>query len=165
MAARTENEIDINAPLDLVWELTNDVRSWPDLFDEYASVEVLAEDGDRIRFRLTTRPDEAGRTWTWVSERTRDAATRTVRAHRVETGPFAYMRIHWRYTPVEDGVRMRWTQEFEMKPDAPFDDAAMRDRINRGTRVQMALIRDRIEARHRGRRVPATPAPRPSAPA
>lgn len=148
MAARTDNEIDIKAPVDLVWEMTNDVRSWPGLFDEYESVEVLSDDGTTIRFRLTTRPDEAGRTWTWVSERTPDAASRTVRAHRVETGPFAYMRIYWQYTPIDDGVRMRWTQEFEMKPEAPFDDASMTERINRNTRVQMSLIRDKIEARH-----------------
>jgi len=36
-----------------------------------------------------------------------------------------------------------------MKPDAPFDDAAMTEHLNRNTRVQMALIRDKIEARHR----------------
>ena len=149
MAAQTQNEIDIQAPADLVWTMTNDVRSWPELFDEYASVEILAENEERIRFRLTTQPDEEGRTWSWVSERVPDAVTRTVRAHRVETGPFEYMRIHWHYTPTDDGVRMRWTQEFAMKPDAPFDDAAMRDRINRNSRVQMALIRDKIEARHR----------------
>ena len=148
MAARTDNEIDIKAPIDLVWEMTNDVRSWPDLFDEYESVEVLGEDGATIRFRLTTRPDESGRTWTWVSERTSDSASHKVSAHRVETGPFSYMRISWTYSPTGEGVCMRWTQEFEMKPDAPFDDTAMADRINRNTRAQMSLIRDKIEARH-----------------
>jgi aromatase len=149
MAARTDNEIYIKAPIDLVWAMTNDVRSWPDLFDEYESVEVLDETGGTIRFRLTTRPDESGRQWTWVSERTPDAGSYTVRARRVETGPFAYMRLFWQYKPDDDGVRMRWTQEFEMKPDAPFDDAAMEDRINRNTPVQMSLIRDKIEARFR----------------
>ena len=149
MAARTDNEIDIQAPVDLVWDMTNDVASWPELFDEYESAEILAHDGDRIRFRLTTKPDETGRRWTWVSERIPDPGTRTVRAYRVETGPFAFMRLFWQYTPVDGGVRMRWTQEFEMKPDAPFDDASMTERLNRTSRTQMALIRDRIEARHR----------------
>jgi aromatase len=148
MAARTDNEIYIKAPIGLVWEMTNDVRSWPQLFDEYESVEVLDETDGTIRFRLTTHPDESGRQWTWVSERTPDAESYTVRAKRVETGPFAYMRLFWQYTPVDDGVRMHWTQEFEMKPGAPFDDAAMAERINRNTPVQMSLIRDKIEARH-----------------
>ena len=148
MAARTDNEIHIKAPIGLVWDMTNDVRSWPELFDEYESVEVLDETGGTIRFRLTTHPDESGRQWSWVSERTPDADTYTVRAQRVETGPFAYMHIFWQYAAVDDGVRMHWTQEFEMKPGAPFDDAAMAERINRNTPVQMSLIRDKIEARH-----------------
>jgi aromatase len=32
-----------------------------------------------------------------------------------------------------------------MKPEAPVDDAGMTDMINRNSRTQMALIRDRIE--------------------
>ena len=38
MAGHTENEITIAAPLDLVWDMTNDLESWPQLFSEYASV-------------------------------------------------------------------------------------------------------------------------------
>jgi aromatase len=68
-----------------------------------------------------------------------------VRARRVETGPFAYMNILWEYEKVLDGTRMVWTQDFAMKPDAPVDDDWMTDNINRNSKVQMALIRDRIE--------------------
>ncbi|GAA3081913.1 hypothetical protein GCM10020000_79800 [Streptomyces olivoverticillatus] len=45
MANSTDTSVYIAAPLDVVWQLTNDVRTWPDLFTEYASVEVLHEDG------------------------------------------------------------------------------------------------------------------------
>lgn len=147
MTGRTDNSITIKAPMDLVWDMTNDVRSWPELFSEYASAEILDDDGRTIRFRLTMHPDENGKQWTWVSERTPDPLTRTVRAHRIETGPFEYMNIYWEYLPSGDGVTMRWVQEFHMKPDAPFDDAAMTERLNRNTRTQMALIRDKVEAR------------------
>ena len=60
MAGHTENEIVIDAPLDLVWEMTNDVASWPSLFSEYASAEILERKDDSTRFRLTMHPDEAG---------------------------------------------------------------------------------------------------------
>ena len=40
MAGRTENDIVIYAPLDLVWEMTNDVESWPTLYSEYAKAEI-----------------------------------------------------------------------------------------------------------------------------
>ncbi|WP_309063398.1 SRPBCC family protein [Streptomyces sp.] len=145
MAGHTENSITIDAPFDLVWEMTNDLENWPNLFSEYASVEVLSREGDTTTFRLTMHPDENGKVWSWVSERTPDRRKRTVRARRVETGPFAHMDILWEYAQLPDGVQMRWIQDFAMKPDAPVDDAWMTDNINRNSRTQMALIRDRIE--------------------
>jgi aromatase len=146
VAGHTENEIVIDAPMDLVWKMTNDVPSWPELFSEYAEAEVLAREGETIRFRLTMHPDEEGRVWSWVSERTPDPAARTVSAHRVETGPFEYMRIHWDYAEVPGGVRMRWVQDFAMKPSAPVDDAGMTARINKNSAVQMARIKSLVEA-------------------
>lgn len=146
MAAHTENHIVIDAPFDLVWDRTNDVAGWTGLFDEYSAAEILEQEPDRVLFRLTLHPDENGKQWSWVSERRLDRATRTVTAHRVETGPFRYMRIRWTYDEVPGGVRMRWTQDFEMKPGAPLDDAAMAERINRNSLAQLALIRDRVQA-------------------
>ncbi|WP_217141882.1 SRPBCC family protein [Streptomyces sp. AC627_RSS907] len=145
MAGHTDNEITIAAPMELVWDMTNDIENWPRLFSEYASVDVLERDGDRVTFRLTMHPDEQDRVWSWVSERVADPTTRTVRAHRVETGPFEYMNIVWEYSETPEGTRMRWVQDFAMKPEAPVDDAGMTDNINRNSRTQMALIRDRIE--------------------
>ncbi|WP_053744416.1 SRPBCC family protein [Streptomyces sp. NRRL WC-3618] len=145
MSGHTENTITIDAPFDLVWDITNDIENWPRLFTEYSSLEVLSRDGDTTAFRLTMYPDDNGKVWSWVSERTVDRANRTVRARRVETGPFAHMNILWEYTELPGGTQMRWTQDFAMKPDAPVDDEWMTDNINRNSRTQMALIRDRIE--------------------
>ncbi|GHC88919.1 SRPBCC family protein [Streptomyces violaceochromogenes] len=145
MTGHTQNEITIAAPVDLVWEVTNDLENWPQLFSEYASVEILSREGHRTTFRLTMHPDENGTVWSWVSEREPDRETLTVKARRVETGPFAHMDIHWQYEEVPAGTRMVWTQDFAMKPDAPVDDAWMTDNINRNSKVQMALIRERVE--------------------
>ncbi|MEU8261854.1 SRPBCC family protein [Micromonospora sp. NPDC048999] len=143
----TENAIDIAAPLSLVWEVTNDVARWPELFTEYAAVEILDRAGDTVRFRLTMHPDENGVAWSWVSERTADPATRQVHAHRVETGPFEYMHIHWCYDEFAGGTRMSWVQDFAMKPEAPVNNAGMTDRINANSKVQLAVIKERIERR------------------
>jgi aromatase len=145
----TENEITVAAPLDLVWEVTNDIENWPQLFSEYASVEILSREGSTTTFRLTMHPDDNGTVWSWVSERTTDRKKRKVTARRVETGPFEHMNIRWEYTEVPGGTRMHWTQDFAMKPDAPVDDDWMTDNINRNSRVQMELIRDKIEQRDR----------------
>ncbi|MEV6010950.1 SRPBCC family protein [Streptomyces sp. NPDC051976] len=149
MTGHTDNQIVIAAPLDLTWELTNDLERWPTLFSEYASVEVMERQGDKVTFRLTMHPDENGTVWSWVSERTTDRPSRTVTARRVETGPFAHMDIRWEYREVRGGTSMRWVQDFAMKPSAPVDDAGMTDHINRNSLIQMERIREQVEARAR----------------
>jgi aromatase len=56
------------------------------------------------------------------------------------------MQIRWTYDEVDDGVLMRWVQEFEMRPGAPVDDAAMAENINTNSPVQMAAIKAKLEA-------------------
>jgi aromatase len=147
MSVRTDNSIVIDAPLEEVWRITNDVVNWPSLFTEYATAEILEQNADTVRFRLTMHPDEQGKVWSWVSERTVDPRTRTVKARRVETGPFEFMNIEWYYQPVEGGTKMRWVQEFTMKPGAPANDEQMEQYINNNTKTQMAVIKERIEQR------------------
>ncbi len=147
MPAHTDNEVVINAPLDVVWEKMNDVENWPDLFSEYAKAEVLKREGNTMRFRLTTHPDPEydGQVWTWVSERTVDPETHSVKAYRIETGPFDHMNIEWYFEPVDEGTKMRWVQDFSMKPTAPADDEQAQEYINRNTREQMNVIKERLE--------------------
>ncbi|MFJ9824434.1 SRPBCC family protein [Streptomyces sp. NPDC101160] len=146
MAGHTDNSILIDAPLETVWEITNDLENWPNLFSEYAAAEVLERDGATVTFRLTMHPDENGTVWSWVSRRTPDPKSRTVEAYRVETGPFEFMDIRWEYTEEDGAVRMRWIQDFHMKPQAPVDDAGMTEHLNRNTAVQMKLIKEKVEA-------------------
>ena len=146
MAAHTENEIVIHAPLQLTWDITNNVEGWTELFTEYAKAEIIERKGDTVTFRLTMHPDENGTVWSWVSERTADPATRTVKARRIETGPFDHMNIQWFYEEVEGGTKMRWIQDFHMKPDAPVDDEWMTNNINNNTKIQMQIIKEKVEA-------------------
>ncbi|GAA1859002.1 SRPBCC family protein [Asanoa iriomotensis] len=145
MSAHTENAVVISAPMELVWTMTNDLESWTELFSEYAAVEILERREQTVRFRLTMHPDAAGNAWSWVSERTPDPQTRTVRAYRVEPGWFKYMNLFWEYREVDEGVEMRWVQDFEMKPAAPLDDTAMANNINRNSVVQMERIQGLVE--------------------
>ncbi|QKV80111.1 methyltransferase [Amycolatopsis sp. Hca4] len=147
MPATTDNRVVIDAPFATVWDLTNDVASWPTLFTEYAKAEILGESADSVRFRLTTVPDPDGSVWTWVSERFPDRDARRVTAHRIETGPFEYMRLRWDYRDVDGGVELRWRQEFAVRPGLPFDDAAMTERLNRTSAEQLQHIKSVIEAR------------------
>jgi aromatase len=144
---RSEHAIVIDAPYDEVWDQTNDVPAWPNLFSEYAAADILERTGDTVLFRLSLHPDPTGKIWSWVSERTMDKATGAVRSHRVETGAFEFMNIAWTYREVEGGVEMRWAQDFAMKAAAPIDTAGMTAQINANSVIQLALIRKRVEER------------------
>jgi aromatase len=142
MSAHTDNSIVIEAPLDLVWQMANDVESWPTLFvGEYARGEVLERTGDRIVFRLTTVPEFSphndGKSYSWVSERVLDEEHHYVNARRVELGPFRYMHIFQSFENVPGGVRLRWVQNFEIREGAPFTDEQMAARINHHSREQL----------------------------
>jgi aromatase len=65
------------------------------------------------------------------------------------------MNIFWEYTEVDGSVRMRWVQDFHMKPQAPADDDGMTEYLNHNTGVQMARIKGLVEdaAAHRAARV------------
>ncbi|MGY1434616.1 SRPBCC family protein [Streptomyces reniochalinae] len=145
MAGATDNAIVIDAPMDLVWDMTNDVESWPGLFSEYAKAEILKREGATLTFRLTLHPDEDGAVWSWVSERTPDPATRTVRARRIETGPFEFMNLLWTYSRTDAGVEMRWRQEFQVREGLPFGNEQMTERLNRNTRREMSRIKQLVE--------------------
>jgi aromatase len=152
VSGHTDNSVFIKAPLDLVWDMTNDVESWTDLFTEYAAAEIIHRDGGTVRFRLSMHPDERGAVWSWVSERTADRKALRVSARRVEPGPFEYMNIEWTYAEELGGTWMRWVQDFRMRPDAPVSTAAMTERINTNTPVQMKVIKEQVERSVQGQR-------------
>jgi aromatase len=148
MAAHTDNAIDIDAPLEFVWERMMDIEAWPTLFSEYANAEVIEQDGDRVVFRLTTHPDPDydGQVWSWTSERVADPASHSSKSTRIETGPFQYMNIEWYFEDADGGTNMRWVQDFSMKPEAPADDEQAEQYMNKNTKEQMRVIKERLEA-------------------
>jgi aromatase len=147
MAAHTDNAVDVKAPLEFVWERMMDVESWPTLFSEYAKAEIVERDGDTIQFRLTTVPDPdyEGKVWSWVSERVADPKSHSSKSRRIETGPFQYMTIEWFFEEIPDGTRMRWVQDFSMNPEAPANDEQAEEYMNKNTKTQMGVIKERLE--------------------
>jgi len=147
VAAHTDNSVEIDAPLDYVWERMMEIEGWPELFTEYAAAEVLEREGDRVVFRLTTYPDPDydGQVWSWTSERVADPANHSSVSKRIETGPFEYMTIAWSFEAVDGGTSMRWVQDFSMKPEAPANDEQAEQYMNKNTAEQMKAIKERLE--------------------
>ena len=152
MAAHTDNEVVIDAPIDFVWERMMDIESWPQLFSEYAKAEVIEEEGNKVKFRLTTHPDPEydDQVWSWVSEREADPDNYQSKSKRIETGPFEYMNIEWYFEEADGGTRMRWVQDFSMKPGAPANDEQAEEYMNRNTKEQMSAIKGRLEQAAKG---------------
>jgi aromatase len=45
-------------------------------------------------------------------------------------------------------TRLRWIQDFTVKPAAPADDAGVEDYLNPNTAIQLKAVKERIEARY-----------------
>jgi aromatase len=56
------------------------------------------------------------------------------------------MNIEWHFEATDVGTKMRWVQDFSMKPDAPADDETAEQYMNKNTKEQMSVIKERLES-------------------
>jgi len=139
----TRNSILINAPYDLVFDISNHIERWTELFgDEYVSAEVLNRKGNEITFRLT---DDEGKAW--VSKRWLHKDQYFAFASRHEPMfPFVYMKIVWIYVPRDNGVEMIWMQDFQMDQGfTKFSDEQIEGFINEHSVHNMNIFKEVIE--------------------
>jgi aromatase len=140
--AHTKNSISINAPYDRVFDLTNDIECWPELFDEYTEGKILNREGNKITFQLTNNQGNS-----WRSSRILDKENKVCTAQREDPMfPFKYMNLKWTYEEGEEGVTMTWEQDFEMDPKAKFNDAQAEELINKHSVENMKRIKELIES-------------------
>lgn len=148
MPGFTHNSIVVLRDFSTVFDLTNRIDLWPQLFTEYRAAEILERNGDELLFRLTTFPEGERPSRSWTSRRWIDRANRRATAERLAPAfPFASMRITWTYEPLPQdvGVVMTWMQEFEVHPDAKFSNEQMESFLNRNTRAQMQAVKAAVE--------------------
>ncbi len=138
----TCNSIVIRAPYEKVFDISNDIPRWTELFgDEYRKAEVVAKEGNKITFRLT---DEDGKTW--QSWRLLVKEKKFAYAEREDPMfPFTYMKIIWLYTPCAGGIEMTWIQHFEMDAKAKFSDTQVEGFINEGSARNLKIFKEVIE--------------------
>ena len=138
----TCNSIIINAPYEKVFDISNDIPRWTELFGaEYQKAEVLEKKDNKITFRLT---DEEVKSW--VSWRLLFKDKYFAYAQRHEPlFPFKYMKIIWLYTPKPEGIEMTWIQHFEMDEKAKFNDQQIEGFINEGSQQNLKIFKSIIE--------------------
>lgn len=140
----TRNSIVINAPYNQVFDTSNKIERWTELFGkEYAKAEVLERKGNEIMFRLT---DEDGKSW--VSKRWLFKDLKFAYAQRHDPMfPFKYMKIVWLYTETPNGILMTWIQDFEMDPGfTKFTAQQIEDFVNEHSQHNLKIFKKVIEA-------------------
>ena len=138
----TCNSIIINAPYDLVFNISNDIPRWTELFwSEYKRAEIISKEGDKITFRLTDDEDKS-----WVSWRYLVKDKYFTYSERQEPKfPFKYMKIVWLYTQKPEGVELTWIQHFEMDEKAKFTDEQVEGFINKHSKENLLIFKRIIE--------------------
>ncbi|MCM8770739.1 MAG: polyketide cyclase [Candidatus Omnitrophica bacterium] len=138
----TCNSIIINAPYDLVFDISNDIPRWTELFGgEYKKAEVINKEGNKITFRLT---DDEGNSWQSFRLLFKDKYF--AYAQREEPKfPFKFMKIIWLYTPWPEGIEMTWIQHFAMDEKAKFNDAQVEGFINKHSQDNLKIFKEIIE--------------------
>ena len=140
----TVNSIVINAPYELVFDISNKIERWTELFGkEYASADVLERKGNEITFRLTDEDKKS-----WVSKRWLYKDLKFAYAQRWDPlFPFNYMKIVWFYTETPEGIKMSWIQDFEMDPNfTKFTAEQIEGFINKHSQDNMKIFKKVIEA-------------------
>jgi aromatase len=138
----TCNSIVINAPYDLVFEISNDIPRWTELFGtEYKKAEIFKREADKITFRLTDDEDKS-----WVSWRLLFKDNFFTYSERHEPKfPFEYMKIIWLYTPKANGIELTWIQHFKMDEKAKFTEEQVEGFINKHSKDNLLIFKSVIE--------------------
>lgn len=138
----TCNSIIIDAPYNLVFDISNDIPRWTELFGtEYKKAEVAKREGNKITFRLTDDEDNSWQSWRLLFKDNYFAY-----AEREEPKfPFKYMKIVWFYTPKPAGIELTWIQHFEMDDKAKFNDEQVEGFINKHSKDNLKIFKDVIE--------------------
>lgn len=152
----TCNSIIINASYDLVFDISNDIPRWTELFGtEYKKAEIIKKESNKITFRLTDDEDKS-----WVSWRLLYKDNFFTYSERYEPKfPFEYMKIIWLYTPKANEVaalatgsqtatrpvELTWIQHFQMDAKAKFNDEQVEGFINKHSHENLLIFKRIIE--------------------
>jgi aromatase len=138
----TCNSIIINAPYDLVFNISNDIPRWTELFgSEYKKAEVLKKEANKITFRLTDDEDKSWQSWRLLFK----DKYFTYSEREDPKFPFKFMKIVWLYTPKPSGIELTWIQHFEMDEKAKFNDEQVEGFINKHSKENLKIFKEVIE--------------------
>lgn len=110
---RTENSIQINAPLDHIVDLAADVERWPQFLPHYRWVKLLEGGGDRKVVEMAARRDWFPVKWQAIQTIERSDSTPVIRYRHIG-GVTTGMEVAWTFEKNETGYRVRIGHELRL---------------------------------------------------
>lgn len=108
-----EKEIEINAPLEDIFSIAQDVEDYPHFMPSIKSVQILEKEGNRRVTQWIARVEELGRTISWKEEDFWDEERKECRFRLLE-GDFNRYEGIWTFHRVGDSTLVRLKIEYEM---------------------------------------------------
>ncbi|GAB2678785.1 SRPBCC family protein [Nocardia goodfellowii] len=132
----------IDAPVDMVYEISNRIDQWPEMIPEYLKAEILRHEGRKIWFRLTNADNAS-----WVSWRMLYPPLISYAERFDPLAPFTFNHLTWVYQPLP-GYRsqMTWDMYFELAEDKRDEEPQWRERMAEHTAANQEAMRDYIES-------------------
>ncbi len=150
----TCNSIIIHAPYEAVFDISNDIPRWTELFgSEYRAAVVTRRTGNELEFRLTNEQGQSWQSWRLLLRDSHLAYAE----RRDPKFPFEFMKIVWLYTPRPEGIELTWIQHFKMAEGAKVTEEQVETMINRHSRENPEIFKRVIE-----REAAPLPAPKPA---
>jgi uncharacterized membrane protein len=123
---KTENSIQIDAPLDRIVELAGDVERWPEILPHYRWVRLLEGGGDRKVVEMAARRDRFPVKWRAIQTIERDGATPVIRYRHIG-GVTKGMEVAWMFDQNTTGYLV--TIDHELRLGWPIIGGVVGDRI------------------------------------
>ncbi|MFI9507900.1 SRPBCC family protein [Nocardia sp. NPDC052566] len=132
----------VDAPVDLVYEVSNRIDQWPEMIPEYLKAEILRREGRKIWFRLTNADNAS-----WVSWRMLYPPLIAYAERYEPLAPFTFNHLTWVYQPLP-GYRsqMTWDMCFELIEEHRGEEAQWRERMAEHTAANQEAMREYIES-------------------
>ncbi len=133
----------VNAPVEKVFDISNQIELWPEMMAEYKGAQVLEREGRKIWFSLV---DANGNHWT--SWRMLYPPYFTCSERHEPRAPFKFMHLVWTYKPLnEQQTEMTWDMHFELPDDKVGFEEQWIKGLSAHTRENQAKMKSFIEAR------------------
>ncbi|GCE21255.1 SRPBCC family protein [Dictyobacter kobayashii] len=117
---RASRSIFVKADPDQVFEFTNDIPRWTELYTNMSAARVVSFERDgrfaKLVFELTNKEGHTWQAWRILDYKDRVAMSR----RGTPSFPYVFHHLTWTYEPAEGGTLMTWTDDFEMDPESPI---------------------------------------------